>query len=63
MADGRLGLETLSEDVLNKLAEMLDNSNCSWRQLAEAVKEQPQFCYRYDLEEYSLLLVSGLSHY
>ncbi|MCJ8737628.1 hypothetical protein PDJAM_G00026340 [Pangasius djambal] len=45
MADWNLGLETLSEVALNRLAEMLDNSNCGWRKLAAAVKEQPQFCY------------------
>ncbi|XP_053491106.1 MALT paracaspase 2 [Ictalurus furcatus] len=45
MANWNLGLETLSEVALSRLAEMLDNSNRGWRQLAAAVKEQPQFCY------------------
>uniref|UniRef100_W5LFT2 MALT paracaspase 2 n=1 Tax=Astyanax mexicanus TaxID=7994 RepID=W5LFT2_ASTMX len=45
MEDSNLGLETLSEVALSRLAEMLDNSSCGWRQLAEAVKQQPQFRY------------------
>uniref|UniRef100_A0A8B9LKY3 Mucosa-associated lymphoid tissue lymphoma translocation protein 1 homolog n=1 Tax=Astyanax mexicanus TaxID=7994 RepID=A0A8B9LKY3_ASTMX len=45
MEDSNLGLETLSEVALSRLAEMLDNSSCGWRQLAEAVTQQPQFRY------------------
>ncbi len=44
MEDKNLGVETLSEAALNRLGYMLDK--CGWRQLAKAVAEQPQFCYR-----------------
>ncbi|KAK1806061.1 hypothetical protein P4O66_013105 [Electrophorus voltai] len=47
MGDWNVGLETLSEVALHKLADMLNNSNCGWRKLAKAVTDQPQFCYRY----------------
>ncbi len=46
MEDKNLGVETLSEAALNRLGYMLDNLECGWRQLAKAVAEQPQFCYR-----------------
>ncbi|XP_072516917.1 MALT paracaspase 2 [Salminus brasiliensis] len=45
MEDWNLGLETLSELALSRLAELLDNSSCGWRQLSEAVTQQPQFRY------------------
>ncbi|XP_059399539.1 mucosa-associated lymphoid tissue lymphoma translocation protein 1 homolog [Carassius carassius] len=45
MEDKNLGVETLSEAVLNRLGNMLDNLECGWKQLAKAVAEQPQFCY------------------
>ncbi|XP_066504232.1 MALT paracaspase 2 [Hoplias malabaricus] len=45
MEECNLGLDTLSDIALTRLAEMLDNSKCGWRQLAEAVTEQPQFRY------------------
>ncbi|KAL7855235.1 hypothetical protein SRHO_G00174250 [Serrasalmus rhombeus] len=45
MEEWNVGLETLSDVALCRLAEMLDNSGCGWRQLAEAVTEQPQFRY------------------
>lgn len=38
-----MSIGALSEDVLNKLSKMLDNSACGWRQLANAVSEQPKF--------------------
>lgn len=43
MEECKINIGTLSEDVLNKLAVMLDNSTCGWRQLANAVSEQPKF--------------------
>lgn len=46
MEDKNLGVETLSEAALNRLGYMLDNLECGWKQLARAVAEQPQFCYR-----------------
>ncbi|XP_062868779.1 MALT paracaspase 2 [Trichomycterus rosablanca] len=45
MDDWNLGLGTLSEVALTRLAEMLDNARCGWRQLAKAVEEQPRFQY------------------
>ncbi|XP_034035645.1 MALT paracaspase 2 isoform X2 [Thalassophryne amazonica] len=46
MEEWRLSsIGTLSEEVLNKLAKMLDNASCGWRQLAKAVAEEPRFCY------------------
>ncbi|XP_052395828.1 mucosa-associated lymphoid tissue lymphoma translocation protein 1 homolog [Carassius gibelio] len=44
MEDKNLGVETLSEAVLNRLGNMLDNLKCGWKQLARALAEQPQFC-------------------
>lgn len=43
MGDWNMGLGTLRESVLSKLADLLDNPNCGWRQLADAVNKQPQF--------------------
>ncbi|KAJ8277376.1 hypothetical protein GJAV_G00074500 [Gymnothorax javanicus] len=43
MADWNLGLGTLKEGALSKLADLLDNPKCGWRQLAEAVNHEPQF--------------------
>ncbi|KAJ8278617.1 hypothetical protein COCON_G00056830 [Conger conger] len=43
MSDWNMGLVTLREGVLSKLADLLDNPKCGWRQLADAVNTQPQF--------------------
>lgn len=43
MGECKVDLGTLGEDVLNRLAMMLDNLTCGWRQLATAVSEQPKF--------------------
>nr|XP_023699857.1 mucosa-associated lymphoid tissue lymphoma translocation protein 1 homolog [Paramormyrops kingsleyae] len=45
MGDWSLGLGTLGEEALRKLAAMLDNPKCGWRQLAAALTEKPQFRY------------------
>ncbi|XP_011613098.1 MALT paracaspase 2 isoform X1 [Takifugu rubripes] len=36
-------LVSLGEDIVNKLALMLDRSTCGWRQLASMVSEHPKF--------------------
>lgn len=41
-----MSLVSLGEDVVNKLALMLDKSTCGWRQLASAVSEHPKFHFR-----------------
>ncbi|KAM9461088.1 MALT paracaspase 2 [Clarias gariepinus] len=59
MADWNLGLDTLSEVALNRLAEMLDKSNSGWRQLAAAVKTQQQFsCSEKEITSCSLQVLS-----
>ncbi|KAM7388285.1 hypothetical protein PAMP_024472 [Pampus punctatissimus] len=45
----KMSIETLNDEVLNRLAKMLDNSTCGWRQLASAVSEQPKFRCSFDL--------------
>lgn len=50
MEEWKLNLGFLREDVLSKLAGMLDNSACGWRQLAAAAAEQPTFRCRSDPE-------------
>ncbi|XP_034561958.1 MALT paracaspase 2 isoform X2 [Notolabrus celidotus] len=39
-----MNISTLNEDVLKRLSTMLDNATCGWRQLANAVSEQPKLC-------------------
>ncbi|KAM6962558.1 MALT paracaspase 2 [Aplochiton taeniatus] len=59
MGDWNLGLGTLSEAALGRLADMLDNSNCGWRQLAAFVSEQPRFkCSESELTSCSLQVLS-----
>ncbi|XP_036971730.1 MALT paracaspase 2 isoform X2 [Acanthopagrus latus] len=59
MEEGRMSIGALSEDVLNKLSTMLDNSSCGWRQLADAVSEQPKFrCSERELTNCSLQVLS-----
>ncbi|KAM8745546.1 MALT paracaspase 2 isoform 1-T1 [Acanthopagrus schlegelii] len=59
MEEGRMSIGALSEDVLNKLSTMLDNSSCGWRQLAGAVSEQPKFrCSERELTNCSLQVLS-----
>lgn len=54
-----MSIGALSEDVLNKLSKMLDNSACGWRQLANAVSEQPKFrCSERELTRCSLQVLS-----
>uniref|UniRef100_A0AAQ4S0P2 MALT paracaspase 2 n=1 Tax=Gasterosteus aculeatus aculeatus TaxID=481459 RepID=A0AAQ4S0P2_GASAC len=49
----------LSEPVLERLSQMLDNTTCGWRQLADAVAEQPQFrCSESELTSCSLQVLS-----
>ncbi|XP_049910313.1 MALT paracaspase 2 [Epinephelus moara] len=56
----KLSIGTLSEQVLNKLSKMLDNSTCGWRQLASAVSEQPKFrCSENELTSCSLQVLSA----
>uniref|UniRef100_A0A6Q2X3P5 MALT paracaspase 2 n=1 Tax=Esox lucius TaxID=8010 RepID=A0A6Q2X3P5_ESOLU len=43
MGDWNQCIGTLSEGARSKLADMLDNVNCGWRQLANIVTEQPRF--------------------
>ncbi|KAM9385111.1 MALT paracaspase 2 isoform 2-T2 [Pholidichthys leucotaenia] len=51
---------SLSEDVLNKLSVMLDNSTCGWRQLADAVSELPRLrCSEGELTSCSLQVLSA----
>lgn len=55
-----MSVGTLSEDVLNKLSKMLDNSTCGWRQLAYAVSEQPKFrCSEGELTSFSLQVMNA----
>ncbi|KAM3875643.1 MALT paracaspase 2 [Diretmus argenteus] len=59
MGDWNLNLGTLGEQTLNRLAEMLDNSSCGWRQLASTVAEQPRFhCSELELTSCSLQVLS-----
>ncbi|XP_051233969.1 MALT paracaspase 2 [Dicentrarchus labrax] len=60
MEECKRSIGTLSEEVLNKLAKMLDNSTCGWRQLANAVSEQPKFrCSETELTSCSLQVLSA----
>ncbi|XP_052446815.1 mucosa-associated lymphoid tissue lymphoma translocation protein 1 homolog isoform X2 [Carassius gibelio] len=59
MEDKNLGVETLSEAVLNRLGYMLDNPEGGWKRLAKAVAEHPQFCYsEKELTDVSLKVLS-----
>ncbi|XP_075209719.1 LOW QUALITY PROTEIN: mucosa-associated lymphoid tissue lymphoma translocation protein 1 [Chanos chanos] len=54
------GLGTLSEAVLCRLADMLDNVQCGWRQLASIVTEEPQFrCSEREVTSCSLQVLSA----
>ncbi|KAG9350691.1 hypothetical protein JZ751_024580 [Albula glossodonta] len=60
MGDWNLGLGTLREVVLSRLADLLDNPKCGWRQLADAVSMQPQFrCSEKELMSCSLQVLSA----
>ncbi|XP_044055887.1 MALT paracaspase 2 isoform X2 [Siniperca chuatsi] len=55
-----MSIGTLGEGVLNGLSKMLDNSTCGWRQLANAVSEQPKFrCSENELTSCSLQVLSA----
>ncbi|XP_039984266.1 MALT paracaspase 2 [Xiphias gladius] len=55
-----MSIGTLSEEVLNRLSKMLDNSTCGWRQLANAVAEEPKFrCSESELTSCSLQVLSA----
>ncbi|KAJ8374658.1 hypothetical protein SKAU_G00052380 [Synaphobranchus kaupii] len=60
MGDWNMGLGTLREGVLIKLADLLDNPKCGWRQLADAVNTQPQFrCSEKELIGCSIQVLSA----
>nr|XP_023674637.1 mucosa-associated lymphoid tissue lymphoma translocation protein 1 homolog [Paramormyrops kingsleyae]XP_023674638.1 mucosa-associated lymphoid tissue lymphoma translocation protein 1 homolog [Paramormyrops kingsleyae]XP_023674639.1 mucosa-associated lymphoid tissue lymphoma translocation protein 1 homolog [Paramormyrops kingsleyae] len=60
MGDWTQELGTLGDGVLNRLAEILDNPKCGWRQLAAAVTEQPKFrCSEKELLNCSLQVLSA----
>uniref|UniRef100_A0A8D0A9H9 Scaffold attachment factor B n=1 Tax=Sander lucioperca TaxID=283035 RepID=A0A8D0A9H9_SANLU len=60
MEECKMSIGTLSEQVLNRLAKMLDNSTCGWRQLANAVSEQAKFrCSESELTSCSLQVLSA----
>nr|XP_019936306.1 PREDICTED: mucosa-associated lymphoid tissue lymphoma translocation protein 1-like [Paralichthys olivaceus] len=60
MEERKMVVGTMSEEVLNRLSVMLDNSTCGWRQLARAVSEQPQFrCSESQLTNCSLQVLSA----
>ncbi|KAK1897289.1 Mucosa-associated lymphoid tissue lymphoma translocation protein 1 like [Dissostichus eleginoides] len=60
MEEGKMSIGSLSEQVLNRLSKMLDNSTCGWRQLANAVSEQPRFrCSESELTCCSLQVLSA----
>ncbi|KAL3047806.1 hypothetical protein OYC64_021887 [Pagothenia borchgrevinki] len=59
MEEGK-SIGSLTEQVLNRLSKMLDNSICGWRQLANAVSEQPRFrCSESELTCCSLQVLSA----
>lgn len=47
MEESKISISSLSEEVLSRLAKMLDNVTCGWRQLATAVSDHPQLHYRW----------------
>uniref|UniRef100_A0A3B5B4T4 Mucosa-associated lymphoid tissue lymphoma translocation protein 1 homolog n=1 Tax=Stegastes partitus TaxID=144197 RepID=A0A3B5B4T4_9TELE len=56
----KMGIGSLSEEVLNKLSKMLDNPTHGWRQLAHAASEQPKFrCSEKELTSCSLQVLSA----
>ncbi|XP_042340091.1 MALT paracaspase 2 [Plectropomus leopardus] len=60
MEEWKMSIATLSEQVLNRLSAMMDNSSCGWRQLAGAVSEQPRFrCSESELTSCSLQVLSA----
>ncbi|XP_040895850.1 MALT paracaspase 2 [Toxotes jaculatrix] len=60
MEEWKMSIGTLSEEVLNRLSKMLDNSTCGWRQLADAVSGQPRFrCSESELTSCSLQVLSA----
>ncbi|XP_077439818.1 MALT paracaspase 2 isoform X2 [Vanacampus margaritifer] len=53
-------LDNLAQEVLNRLAKMLDNSTCGWRQLAQVVSEDPKFrCSERDVTNCSLQVLNA----
>ncbi|XP_029286277.1 MALT paracaspase 2 isoform X2 [Cottoperca gobio] len=60
MEECKMRVGSLSEQVLNSLSKMLDNPTCGWRQLANAVSEQPKFrCSESELTSCSLQVLSA----
>uniref|UniRef100_A0A3Q4M1Y8 MALT paracaspase 2 n=1 Tax=Neolamprologus brichardi TaxID=32507 RepID=A0A3Q4M1Y8_NEOBR len=60
MEEWKRSIGTLSDEILIKLAKMLDNSTCGWRQLANAVSEQPKFrCSERELTSCSLQVLTA----
>lgn len=59
MEESKMSVGTLSEEVLNKLSKMLDNSSCGWRQLANAVSDQPKFRCRWETLKTARVWSSG----
>ncbi|XP_041646390.1 MALT paracaspase 2 isoform X2 [Cheilinus undulatus] len=56
----KISIGALTEEVLKRLSNMLDNSNRGWRQLADAVSEQPKFrCSERELTSCSLQVLSA----
>ncbi|KAM9849210.1 MALT paracaspase 2 [Aulostomus maculatus] len=60
MEESNMTVGRLSEPVLHRLAQMLDNSKCGWRQLASAVAEHSKFrCSESELTSCSLQVLSA----
>ncbi|XP_077390176.1 MALT paracaspase 2 isoform X1 [Festucalex cinctus] len=60
MEECNFTLANLAKEVLNRLAKMLDNSTCGWRQLAQVVSEDPKFrCSERDVTNCSLQVLSA----
>ncbi|CAK6955444.1 MALT paracaspase 2 [Scomber scombrus] len=60
MEEWKMSIGILSDQILNRLAKMLDNSTCGWRQLANAVSEQPKFrCSESELTSCSLQVLTA----
>ncbi|XP_034387621.1 MALT paracaspase 2 isoform X2 [Cyclopterus lumpus] len=59
MEERNMRVGSVSEEVLDRLSTMLDNTTCGWRQLADAVSEQPKFrCSESELTSCSLQVLS-----
>uniref|UniRef100_A0A8C7G5L5 MALT paracaspase 2 n=1 Tax=Oncorhynchus kisutch TaxID=8019 RepID=A0A8C7G5L5_ONCKI len=59
MGDWNLSIGTLSEGAQSRLADMLDNAKCGWRQLANVVTEEPRFrCSENEMTSCSLQVLS-----